>query len=159
MNRLYCVHPKDSYESVDIVSAKSNAEARYIASYSTQACCDESYIDIRAELIRPGDYYRFMNIRIDIIGEGFIKTDRKSGVLDWETEFIPLLKKAERANFVDESKEDLDDIITRLNTNVPADRTCSVCGCTPDHACPGGCYWVAEDLCSACAHECEEEDV
>jgi hypothetical protein len=30
-------------------------------------------------------------------------------------------------------------------------RKCSVCGCTWDHACPGGCYWVAEDLCSKCA--------
>lgn len=28
---------------------------------------------------------------------------------------------------------------------------CRVCGCTDDHACPGGCYWVAPDLCSACA--------
>jgi hypothetical protein len=30
-------------------------------------------------------------------------------------------------------------------------RACRVCGCTDLHACPGGCYWVAEDLCSACA--------
>jgi len=29
-------------------------------------------------------------------------------------------------------------------------RTCRVCGCTDDHACPGGCYWVELDLCSAC---------
>lgn len=29
-------------------------------------------------------------------------------------------------------------------------RTCRVCGCTDDRACPGGCYWVEEDLCSAC---------
>lgn len=29
-------------------------------------------------------------------------------------------------------------------------RTCRVCGCTDDHACPGGCSWVEEDLCSAC---------
>ncbi len=28
--------------------------------------------------------------------------------------------------------------------------TCRVCGCTDDHACPGGCYWVEEDLCSEC---------
>lgn len=27
---------------------------------------------------------------------------------------------------------------------------CRVCGCTDDHACPGGCYWVEKDLCSAC---------
>ena len=30
-------------------------------------------------------------------------------------------------------------------------RTCRVCGCTDERACPGGCYWVAEDLCSVCA--------
>jgi hypothetical protein len=29
-------------------------------------------------------------------------------------------------------------------------RTCRVCGCTDDHACPGGCYWVEDDLCSQC---------
>jgi hypothetical protein len=28
---------------------------------------------------------------------------------------------------------------------------CRVCGCTDDRACPGGCYWVEPDLCSACA--------
>lgn len=28
---------------------------------------------------------------------------------------------------------------------------CRVCGCTDDDACEGGCSWVAEDLCSACA--------
>lgn len=27
---------------------------------------------------------------------------------------------------------------------------CSVCGCTDDHACPGGCYWVEPGLCSRC---------
>lgn len=31
------------------------------------------------------------------------------------------------------------------------ERTCRICGCTEDHACPGGCSWVEEDLCSACA--------
>ncbi|MFA7331074.1 MAG: hypothetical protein WC326_08380 [Candidatus Delongbacteria bacterium] len=28
---------------------------------------------------------------------------------------------------------------------------CRVCGCTEDRACPGGCWWVEPDLCSACA--------
>lgn len=27
---------------------------------------------------------------------------------------------------------------------------CRICGCTDDNACPGGCYWVEEDLCSKC---------
>ena len=29
-------------------------------------------------------------------------------------------------------------------------RRCRKCGCTDDRACPGGCWWVAEDLCSSC---------
>lgn len=29
-------------------------------------------------------------------------------------------------------------------------RRCRVCGCTDERACPGGCSWVEEDLCSAC---------
>lgn len=28
---------------------------------------------------------------------------------------------------------------------------CRICGCTETQACPGGCYWVEPDLCSACA--------
>lgn len=28
--------------------------------------------------------------------------------------------------------------------------TCRVCGCTDETACFGGCYWVAQDLCSQC---------
>lgn len=28
---------------------------------------------------------------------------------------------------------------------------CEVCGCTDEHACPGGCSWVAPGLCSRCA--------
>lgn len=30
------------------------------------------------------------------------------------------------------------------------DGACRVCGCTDSAACPGGCWWVEEDLCSAC---------
>ena len=30
-------------------------------------------------------------------------------------------------------------------------RTCRECGCTDDAACDGGCWWVKDDLCSACA--------
>ena len=166
MNRLYCVHPKEDYETVDIVSAKSHNEARYISSVASEACGDVRYIDIRAELVKPGDYYYFMNVRIDIIGEGPIETILPSGVLDWVEQFIPMLHDNERGSFIDESQDDLgvlgkiaDDIVKRLNTNVPPQRTCRVCGCTQGHACPGGCFWVEEDLCSQCASECEEEDV
>lgn len=30
-----------------------------------------------------------------------------------------------------------------------SDRACRYCGCTDDRACPGGCAWVAPDVCSA----------
>lgn len=30
-------------------------------------------------------------------------------------------------------------------------QACRVCGCTWDHGCSGGCYWVEADLCSQCA--------
>lgn len=40
----------------------------------------------------------------------------------------------------------------RPEFDVPCDpsRKCRVCGCTQEHACPGGCHWVEENLCSAC---------
>lgn len=37
-------------------------------------------------------------------------------------------------------------------------QTCRVCGCTTDHACEGGCYWVEDDLCSACVENVETPD-
>lgn len=27
---------------------------------------------------------------------------------------------------------------------------CIICRCTDDYACPGGCWWVAPNLCSRC---------
>lgn len=30
------------------------------------------------------------------------------------------------------------------------EQSCRICGCTWFNACPGGCYWVQEDLCSEC---------
>ena len=35
-------------------------------------------------------------------------------------------------------------------------RTCKGCGCTDDYGCDGGCWWVAEDLCSECQPTREE---
>ena len=29
---------------------------------------------------------------------------------------------------------------------------CDGCGCTDDDACPGGCSWIAPNVCSNCAH-------
>lgn len=37
-----------------------------------------------------------------------------------------------------------------LLSRASAEKICRVCGCTQDNACPGGCYWVEDDLCSSC---------
>jgi hypothetical protein len=36
-------------------------------------------------------------------------------------------------------------------------RACRACGCTDEHACEGGCYWVEKDLCSACQDKAEPD--
>ena len=33
------------------------------------------------------------------------------------------------------------------------EQKCRVCGCTWDNACEGGCYWIEDNLCSACAEK------
>lgn len=57
------------------------------------------------------------------------------------------------ADFPDEA---LDKMATALMEPV---RTCRHCGCTDEHACPGGCYWIAPDVCSsnACVDKHIEE--
>lgn len=37
------------------------------------------------------------------------------------------------------------------------EQVCRICGCTWNNACPGGCYWVEEDLCSACVDKTDLE--
>ena len=44
---------------------------------------------------------------------------------------------------------------TLMAGNVGTMRKCRVCGCDDFHACPGGCYWAEDDLCSACAGKAE----
>jgi hypothetical protein len=34
---------------------------------------------------------------------------------------------------------------------------CKICGCTDTNACEGGCYWVAEELCSKCLDKVLQE--
>ena len=38
----------------------------------------------------------------------------------------------------------------RPSAAAPPVRACRLCGCTENRACLGGCYWVEQDLCSAC---------
>lgn len=162
MNRIYFVYEPDENSGV-MVAAESNNQAKMLGCYDIG--CE--YIEVRARLVKGGDHFyddlENRNKGIDIIGDGPIETDLH-GVLDWESNFKnPLIDMGRGQLFTEEDEEDLcaldqisDDIIDRLNTNVPPDRKCRVCGCTPDQACPGGCFWVEEDLCSSCASECEE---
>lgn len=41
---------------------------------------------------------------------------------------------------------------------VPAPRACRWCGCTPERACAGGCWWAEFDLCSVCRAEARRQD-
>lgn len=44
-----------------------------------------------------------------------------------------------------------EELLFRGYSRVQVDeRRCRACGCTDDRACPGGCWWVEADLCSAC---------
>jgi nucleoside 2-deoxyribosyltransferase len=45
---------------------------------------------------------------------------------------------------------EIQELLSTLNDIKIDLRRCRVCGCTDDNACFGGCYWVADDLCSAC---------
>ncbi len=46
-------------------------------------------------------------------------------------------------------------LLQRLAIVAATVRRCRACGCTDNHACPEGCSWVEEDLCSACGHIAE----
>lgn len=35
----------------------------------------------------------------------------------------------------------------------PRRNKCRICGCTNARACPGGCHWIENDLCSRCLPE------
>jgi hypothetical protein len=52
-----------------------------------------------------------------------------------------------------EDQEALDIVMVQSTVNASEDgeQACRVCGCTWNNACSGGCYWVEDDLCSACA--------
>lgn len=38
-------------------------------------------------------------------------------------------------------------------------RKCRYCGCTDDRACEGGCWWIADDVCSSCGEAARAEGV
>lgn len=44
-----------------------------------------------------------------------------------------------------------------VHSNEYLNRKCRVCGCDWNHPCPGGCWWVEDDLCSSCAEGLEQK--
>ncbi len=50
----------------------------------------------------------------------------------------------------DDDEDTENDVKDTENKESTEPRKCRVCGCTDDHACEGGCYWVEDDLCSSC---------
>ncbi|MGH8748827.1 MAG: hypothetical protein ACREU5_06945 [Burkholderiales bacterium] len=52
------------------------------------------------------------------------------------------------AQGVDDGRDELVDV---MNAARVSRRICTGCGCTEFNACPGGCSWATEELCSRCA--------
>lgn len=44
--------------------------------------------------------------------------------------------------------EDIQTLAENHEADLKGAMMCRYCGCTEDHACPGGCSWIAEDCCS-----------
>ena len=45
------------------------------------------------------------------------------------------------------------DLLDMLEESIVSKWVCKHCGCTENTPCPGGCFWVAPNLCSRCAAE------
>jgi ParB/RepB/Spo0J family partition protein len=104
---------------------------------------NQEYLEAKtkAEMLSMGES---LGILKDPKAQAFLyeKLGKKRGKID-------TCKKTELIRVFLESGVDLagkvpDEILVKA-------QKCRVCGCTDDHACPGGCYWVEKDLCSACA--------
>ena len=67
---------------------------------------------------------------------------------------VPMPDKASRMSF-DHDLSKHPELVLPDGACHEAERACMVCGCTDGHACPGGCHWVDDDLCSRCAEELE----
>lgn len=90
--------------------------------------------------------------------------DERTGVrLPADPGACPVLGPGQRVEMVDAILETAPDgspvlvvaqgLIHRLRGLQAANlaRSCALCGCTDDVACPGGCSWVTAELCSYCA--------
>lgn len=79
-------------------------------------------------------------------------TDGRSGLDDAMDCFCP---RCPRCGGLTDGPADGEECICDMGDDA---RACANCGCTDERACDGGCWWVAEDLCSACQPQPESEN-
>ncbi len=80
------------------------------------------------------------------LGERLVDDDRAAAALALLADHAA--KTLQIAVQPGEAREAIERLAARLaGADLPR---CRVCGCTDDQACAGGCWWVADDLCSAC---------
>jgi hypothetical protein len=109
----------------------------------------------KEKLIRRGGYLRCPGIPVDVLDTILLCIDievPKDVISEWDEK-----ERDEVMNWAGKVHLQASD----NNVMIPAvphfldlasykKRTCRICGCTDDRACPGGCHWVEKDLCSAC---------
>lgn len=94
------------------------------------------------------------------IGGCFLRPDRDAGLI-WGTDFYGQDAIAASKFDIEGVHEALEWVnsVHRLSAEFrhPAEggisalpRQCRICGCSENHACEGGCWWVEYDLCSSC---------
>lgn len=57
---------------------------------------------------------------------------------------------AKMGNPIERLEQYLKDLEEQGDIFDPDERACRICGCTQMNACPCGCYWLNDDLCSQC---------
>ena len=68
--------------------------------------------------------------------------------VDVARDLFELLGAEDVANGVHRSRDELLDMLDAARVSR---RVCEGCGCTEFNACPNGCHWAKDDLCSRCA--------
>lgn len=103
-------------------------------------------VPIGAEVYIPGSYEEIDGSTVFDIDKtklsGYIKENDREFYTTYDENCGTMdVEKSELCTTHEEAKKKLEQI---------KNRKCRVCGCTWEHACQGGCYWVEENLCSKC---------
>ena len=97
-------------------------------------------------------------IALELLAAWYAQEMGRAELLDDET---PLSRAGGAADFllINELRELLVEAVPRAALEIDGQprlpsmlgSVCRVCGCSHRDACGFGCYWIADDLCSACA--------